>query len=61
VPWECPKCLTRITAEEYLKVLFPVEPYRCRFCGLALVVDKATDRLIAAPEKPPRSVPPRKK
>jgi hypothetical protein len=51
--WDCPKCLTRITSEDYNKVLWPVEPYRCRFCGLTLVVDKATDRLIAAPTKAP--------
>ncbi|CEF49017.1 unnamed protein product [uncultured bacterium] len=36
--------------EDYNKVLFPIEPYRCRFCGLTLVVDKVVDRLIAAPD-----------
>jgi hypothetical protein len=50
VPWECPKCLTRLRLEDYNKVLFPIEPYRCRFCGLTLVVDKVADRLIAAPD-----------
>jgi hypothetical protein len=55
VPWECPKCLTKITMEDYNKVLFPIEPYRCRFCGLTLAINKATDRLIAATvkEEPP--------
>jgi hypothetical protein len=38
--------------EDYDKVLYPIEPYRCHFCGLRLVVDKVTDRLIAAPAKP---------
>jgi len=37
--------------EDYNRVLFPIEPYRCRFCGLTLVVDKAADRLIAAPDR----------
>jgi hypothetical protein len=44
VPWECPKCLTRIKAEDYDSVLYPIEAYRrCRFCGLTLAVVEATD------------------
>jgi hypothetical protein len=41
--------------EDYNKVLFPIEPYRCRFCGLTLVIDTATDLLIAAAkDEPPK-------
>jgi len=59
MPWECPKCLTPIVAEDYKKVLYPVTPYCCRFCGLTLVREKATDRLIAAPAvpEPPKTKP----
>jgi hypothetical protein len=37
--------------EDYMNLVLHMEPFRCRFCGLALVVDKISDRVIAAPEK----------
>jgi hypothetical protein len=41
--------------EDYNKVLFPIEPYRCRFCGLTLVVDGEHSR--SSDSMPPADAP----
>jgi hypothetical protein len=56
VPWECPKRFSPIRMQDYMRVLYPIEPYRCRVCELTLVVHKAS-RLIAAPKKTPTMSP----